>query len=161
MNDFIGGIALGAFSIFLLVSKNITEGHIVTGRGGIFVRADTYVRMLGGLMLFLSFLMAVRSINFKKAAETRAFTFVVTRESLLTVAALLGFIVLVNPLGFLVTTFLFSFAVICLYAHKENEGKELGRRRIIKKTVIAGVFSLVLVGVVYVLFSMVLMVVLP
>jgi hypothetical protein len=161
MNDFIGGILLGAVSVFLMVSKHIVEGRLVTGKGGTFVRADTYIKMLGGLMFFLAFIMVIRSINFKRTAETKGFTFTITKESLLTIVALLIYTVVLKLMGFALTTFLFSFFIVCLYMRKENQGKELSRRQIIKKVIVAGVFSVILVGVVYVLFSKVLMVVLP
>lgn len=161
MNDCIGGVVLMAASVFLLVSKNITEGRIVTGQGGFFVRADTYIRMLGGLMFFLAFLMIIRSINFKKIAETKGFVFVITKESLCTVAALIVFLLLLKPLGFAITTFLFSFFIVCLYMRKENRDKGLSRRDWIKKTVFAGVFSLILVVVVYLVFAKLLLVTLP
>jgi hypothetical protein len=161
MNDFISGIALMAASVWLLVSKNITEGRIITGEGGAFVRADMYIRMLGGLMFFLAFLMVIRSINFRRTAETKGFSFTLTKESLLTVAVLVVFIIALKPVGFGVSTFLFSFFEVCLYMHKENEGKGLGRREMIKKAAFAGVFSLILVAVVYLLFAKVLLVTLP
>lgn len=161
MNDFISGMALMAVSVWLLVSKNITEGRIITGEGGIFVRADMYIRMLGGLMFFLAFLMVIRSINFKKAAETKGLSFTITKESLITIIALIVFIIALKPVGFAITTFLFAFFLVCLYMHKENKGKGLSRREMIKKTVFAGIFSLILVAVVYLLFAKVLFVVLP
>jgi hypothetical protein len=85
----------------------------------------------------------------------------ITKESLLTVVALILFIILLKPLGFAVPTFLFSFFTICLYMRKENMGKGLSRQQVIKKVVFAGVFSLILILVVYMLFARVLLVTLP
>jgi hypothetical protein len=161
MNDFIIGMVLMAVSVWLLVSKNITEGRIIDNEGGLFVRADMYIRMLGGLMLFLAFLMVIRSINFKKAAETTGFSFTITTESFLTILALVLFIILLKPVGFGITTFLFTFFEVCLYMRKENRGKGLGRREVIKKTVFAGIFSVILVVIVYLVFVKVLLVILP
>jgi hypothetical protein len=161
MNDFIIGITLMAASVWLLVSKNITEGRIIDSEGGVFVRADMYIRMLGALMFFLAFLMVIRSINLKNIAETKGLSFTITKESFITIIALIVFIIVLKPLGFAVTTFLFSFFEACLYMYKENKGKGLNRREVIKKTVFAGVFSLVLVTIVYLLFAKVLLVMLP
>jgi hypothetical protein len=161
MNDFIIGIVLMAVSVWLLVSKNITEGRIIDNEGGAFVRADMYIRMLGGLMFFLAFLIVIRSINFKKAAETKGFSFTITLESFLTILALVLFIILLKPVGFGITTFLFTFFEVCLYMRKENQGKGLSRRELIKKTVFAGIFSLILVVIVYLVFVKVLLVILP
>jgi hypothetical protein len=161
MNDFVSGLALIAASVWLMVSKNITEGRIIDTEGGAFVRADMYIRMLGGLMFFLAFLMVIRAINFRKATETKGFSFTITKESLLTIIALVVFIILLKPVGFGITTFAFTFFEVCLYMHRENKGKGFGRREMIKKTVFAGVFSLILVVVVYLVFVKVLLVILP
>jgi hypothetical protein len=161
MNDFIIGLALMAASAWLMASKNITEGRIIETEGGIFVRADMYIRMLGGLMFFLAFLMVIRAINFKKAAETRGLSFTITKESFLTIIALIVFIAVLKPVGFGITTFTFTFFEVCLYMRKENEGKGLSRREAIKKLVFAAMFSLILVVLVYMVFVKVLLVVLP
>jgi hypothetical protein len=161
MNDFIIGIALMAASVWLLVSKNITEGRIIDTAGGIFVRADIYIRILGGLMFFLALLMVIRAINFKKAAETKGFSFTITKESFLTIIALVVFIIILKPIGFAVTTFLFTFFEVCLYMRRENKGKGLDRRGWIKKTAFAAVFSLILITIVYFLFAKALLVTLP
>jgi hypothetical protein len=161
MNDFIIGLALMAASVWLMASRNITEGRIIDTEGGAFVRADMYIRMLGGLMFFLALLMVIRSINFKKAAETSGFSFTITQESLLTIIALVLFIILLKPVGFGITTFAFTFFEVCLYMRRENLGKGLGRREVIKKAVFAAVFSLILVVLVYMVFVKVLLVILP
>ena len=161
MNDFIIGLALMAASVWLMVSKNITEGRIINGEGGIFVRADMYIRMLGGLMFFLAFLMVIHAINFKNSAETKGFSFAITKESFLTIIALIVFIAVLKPVGFGMTTFAFTFFEVCLYMRKENERKGIGRRELIKKVVFAALFSLILEVIVYLVFVKVLLVILP
>lgn len=52
MNDLIGGILLMAGGLWLMVSKNITEGRILQSQGQGIIQADTYIRMLGGLVFF-------------------------------------------------------------------------------------------------------------
>ena len=161
MNDLIGGALLLIVGVWLMVSKNITEGRILQSQSQGIIRADTYIRMLGGLVAFLAFLMIVRAINFKREAETKAFEFHISKESLCTFLGLIGFIVLLKPVGFAVSTFLFSFFIVSLYMAREIKDKGLSRREKIKKFAFAGVFSFVLVLVVYLIFAKVLLVMLP
>lgn len=161
MNDFIGGILLMMGGMWLMVSKNITEGRILLSQRQGFIQADTYIRMLGGLVFFLAVIMCVRSINFKKEGETEAFTFSITRESFLTFVALVAFIALLKPLGFAVATFLFSSFVVSLYMLKETRDKGLSRKKKIAKLAFSCVFSLILVFVVYLIFAKGLLVTLP
>ena len=161
MNDFVSGLILSGVSLYLIFGKNIVQGKVTTGPGGPLVRADMYIRMLGILMLLLSAIMVIRSVNFRKAVETKGFSFTITRESIFTAFALAGFIIFLKPLGFGITTFLFSFFVVCLYSIKENQGKGFGRREKIKKALFAALFSLILVAVVYLVFAKILLVTLP
>lgn len=161
MNDLVGGILLMLGGLWLMISKNITEGRILQSQSQGLIQADTYIRMLGGLVFFLAILMSIRSINFKKEEETEPFVFNITKESFLTFVALVLFIVFLKPLGFAVTTFLFSSFVVSLYMLKEIKGKGLSRKQILTKIAFAGVFSLVLVVVVYLVFAKGLLVTLP
>ena len=161
MNDLIAGILLLAGGLWLMLSNNITVGRILQSQGQGIIRADTYIRMLGGLVFFLAVLMIIRSINFKKIAETSEFEFAINKESALTFAALILYVVLLKPLGFAITTFLFAFFISCIYMLGETKNKGLSRREITKKIVFIGVFSLVLIIVVYLIFARVLGVILP
>jgi hypothetical protein len=161
MNGFFGGIVLMAGGAWLMLSNNITEGRILRAQAQGIVRPDTYIRMLGCLVLFLAFLMAVRSINFKKEAETKALGFQISRESLVTFIGLVLFLVLLKPLGFAVVTFLFCFTVSCVYMLKETKGIGLGRKDTAKRIIVLGIFSLIMVLAVYLIFGKVLLVQLP
>ena len=162
MSDFVIGLALLAGGLWLMFSSNITEGRILTAHQvqGM-LRADTYIKVLGGLVSFLAFIMVVRSFNFDKTSETQAFKFSMSKESLLTFVGLALFIILLRPLGFALVTFLFSFSIICLYMFKEIKNKGLDRGKLIKKVIFTVVFSLLLVLAVYLIFGKVLLVQLP
>ena len=161
MNDLVIGILLMLGGLWLMLSNNITEGRILQSQRQGILQADTYIRMLGGLVAFLAILIIVRSFNFKKEKETQPFAFHITKESFFTFVALVAFILLLHPLGFAITTFLFSSFIVSLYMLKEVKGKGLSRRKIFNKLLFACVFSLVLVVVVYLVFSEGLMVSLP
>ena len=161
MNDFFIGIVFVAAGLWLMLSKKTTEGKILTTQNQGILQADTYIKMLGGLMFFLAILVLIRSINFKKEAETKAFSFHITKESFLTFIALVMFLVLLKPLGFAITTTSFTVFTVCLYMLKETRGKGLGRREMIKKFIFAGIYSIVLVLIVYLVFVKLLLVILP
>ena len=161
MNDFIAGILLMAGGLWLMLSKTIIEGRILKSQSQGLIRPDTYIRILGVLVFFLAALMVIRSINFKKEAETKAFVFHGTKEGFLTLVALILFVALLKPLGFMVVTPLLTFFIVCIYMLKETKDQGLTRREMIKKFVVAGVYSIVLVWVVYLLFSKIMLVSLP
>ena len=161
MNDLIGGMLFMGAGAWLMFSDNIIEGRIPVIQAHGIIRADTYIRMLGGLILFLAFLMIVRSINFKKEATTKAFEFHISKESILTFAGLVLFVAFLRPLGFVKVTFLFSFFIGCVYMLKETKNEGIHRREKIKKIISIGVFSLILVLTVYLVFGRVLLVQLP
>ena len=161
MNDFVIGLLLLAGGLWLMLSDNITEGRILQSQRQGFLQADTYIKLLGGLVVLLAFLMVIRSINFSRDKETQAFSFHISKESFLTFIALILFIIFLRPLGFSITTFLFTFSTACIYLFKETKNKGLSRREMIKKIIILAVFSVILVVTVYLIFARVLMVVLP
>ena len=161
MNDFILGLVLMAGGLWLMLSKNITEGRIIASQRQGWLQADTYIRVLGGLVFFLAVLMVIRAINFKKEANTQAFSFNISKESFLTFIGLILFLILLRPLGFSITTFLFTFSIASLYMLKETKYKELTRRDKIRQFIILAVFSLILVALVYLIFARLLLVILP
>ena len=161
MNDFIGGMLLSVAGLWLMLSNNITEGRILRAHSQGIIRPDTYIRILGGLVLLLALIMVVRSINFKKAGETKALEFRISKESILTFAGLALFLIFLRPLGFAVVVFLFSFSIGCVYLLRETKDLGLSGREKIKKMIFIGIFSMVLVLAVYLIFGKVLLVQLP
>ena len=160
VNDFIIGIVLLGAGIFIATHQNIVKGIISDSPGGILVRPDVYVRMLGVLLIICSLLLVFKSINFTGKGETQGFHFVLTKDVLFTGIALLLYAVLLEPAGFYITTFVVCLFLTCMYMRRERmgEGKPPLTRRAV---VIAAIYSLVMVVVVYLLFAKVLNVVLP
>jgi hypothetical protein len=157
MNDFVCAVLLLAIGVFLLVSNTIVTGKIVNPpNGGIFVRADVYIRVLGGILAFLSALLLIGSLNFTKSQETTGFKIVLTRINVLTIVGLIFYTLALPLIGFTVSTFLVSFFLVCLYRRGE-----IGKKISWKDAGIAAIFSVILVLVVYLLFAKVLYVSLP
>jgi hypothetical protein len=163
VNDFIIGIVLLGFGIFITSYKNIVRGRISESVGGYLVRPDVYVRMIGVLLIVCSLILVIKSINFQRSAETKGFRFVMTREVALTGIALLLYSVALEPVGFAISTFLLTMFLTCLYMRKERRGGENppAPRLPLRSLVIAAAYSVAMVIVVYVMFAKLLNVILP
>ena len=162
MNDFCVVILMTAIGCFLCFSDKIV-GQKVTGipAGGLFVRADMYIRLLGGFLLFLSVLLFIKNINFKKDSETTPLKIPVTSQAILTIISLAVYTLLLRIIGFALDTFLVSFFLVFLYMRIENKDKPLTRPLLVRMLVTNVIFSISLVLIIYVLFGIVLRVSLP
>ena len=152
MNDFVAGLCLVGFSIYLMIGKSVIIGRLPPGTTS-YVSAEDYIRGVGVFLFVLASIMTVRSINFKRETETSALGFEFKLESVLTMVAVFLYIIFLRRLGFLVTAIIFTIFITCLYIRKENLGQKLTRQEILKKFAFAVVFSLVLVATVYFIFT--------
>jgi hypothetical protein len=162
VNDFIIGAALLALGLYVLFTDDIIQGNIAGSAGGPLVRPDVYVRLIGGCMAFCAALLVIKAINFS-GGEVKGFHFVLSREVVLTIVGLIVYTVLLNYIGFAISTFLLLFFLTCMYIRKEKsgEGKALTKPEIIKYLITAAVYSAVLDLAVYLIFSRLLFVALP
>jgi len=161
MNDFCAVILMAAIGCFLCFSDKIV-GQKVTGipAGGLFVRADMYIRILGGFLLFLTILLFIKNLNFKKS-ETTAIHIPITSQALLTIAALVVYTLVLKTIGFAIATFLVSFYLVFLYMRIEGKNQPLTRPILVRMLVTDAVFSAGLVALIYLLFGILLRVSLP
>jgi len=161
MNDFCVVVLMTALGCFLCFSDKIV-GMKVTGipAGGLFVRADMYIRILGGFLLFLAVLLFIKNLNFKKA-ETTPIKIPITPQAILTIVSLIVYTLVLRAIGFALATFLVSFFLVFLYMRLETKNQILTRKMIIRMLVTDAVFSIGLVGLIYLLFGMLLRVSLP
>jgi hypothetical protein len=160
VNDFIIGVFLFALGLFVLTTKHIVNGSIKVTDGGIWVRPDVYVRLIGGLISICSAILIIKSLNFKRQAETSGFHFVICREVVFTAAALTAYAFLLTRIGFAVSTFLLIFFLACVYIRKERQGKR-NPPLTVKDVIVAVIYSGVLDVVVWLIFSKLLHVALP
>ena len=163
MNDFFAVIIMGSLGLFLCISDKIIQGGLpdLPAAGGILVRADMYIRLIGGIFILLSALLFLKNLSFSKSVETKALVFPVTSQGVLTLVSLIVYTLLLRIIGFALDTFLLSFFLVFLYMKKENADKIITRPILMRMIILSTVFSLVLVGVVYVIFGLVLYVSLP
>ena len=162
MNDLCVVVLMAAIGFFLCLSDKIV-GEKVTGipAGGLFVRADMYIRLLGGMLLFLTVLLFIKNLNFNKFAETKGFHFPLTPQTVLTILSLVVYTLLLRTIGFAIDTFLVSFFLVFLYMRIENKNQVLTRPLLIRMLLTNLIFSVSLVTIIYVLFGIVLRVSLP
>jgi hypothetical protein len=176
-NDFIIGIVLLALGIYVLLTDDIITGNISTGDGGLLVRPDVYVRLIGALLAFFSLVLTIKSINFTRLAETRGLEFTLSREVLATVAALAVYALLLDftgkvkyhfdfpdGVGFFIATFILIAFLTLTYIRKErySEGFKGVPGAVIKRElIITFIYTIILDAVVWVVFSKVLFVSLP
>ena len=89
VNDFILGCLMLVLGLYIFLSKGIIKNNVATNTGGMFARADVYIRMLAGLIAFLAFLLIIKSFNYKKSQDIKGFRFVMNKEIALTALSLI------------------------------------------------------------------------
>ena len=120
MNEFVLSLLTGGLGLWLLFGK-ITEAPVKTGQGGFIARSDIWLRMVAVLMLIVAVVICVRSILGKQSREEDAkLHFYVDSTIVLTVVILIAYAIALPRLGFFITTFLGTFALMLLYTIKEN-----------------------------------------
>ena len=162
INDFLVVIFMAALGVFLCVSDKVVEGNLTNlHAGGILVRADMYIRLIGGILILLAVLLFIKNLNFNKSVETEGFKFNTSVQSLLTIVSLIIYTLFLHRIGFAIDTFLLSFFLVFMYMKKENKDVAMTRPVLVRMLIMTCVFSLLLVIVVYVIFGKLLYVSLP
>ena len=153
-------LVLGLYIIF---NKGIIKNNVALNTGGIFARADVYIRMIAGLIAFLAFLLILKSINFSKSKEVKGFIFVMNKEIALTALSLVVYTFVLPRIGFTISTSVLMFFLVFMLSVRELTGGErkLTRKELHKLLLISVIYTIVLVVVVYLVFSKLLGVSLP
>ena len=164
INDFVIGIALLALGCYVLFTDKVIFGNVMKTPGGPLVHPAVYVRMIGGILTFLSLILVLKSLNWRRTAEVIHFRFLLTPHISLTVVALVLYTILLSRIGFAVSTFVLNFFLCALYLHRERTGEgkpQLVKRDIVRSSIIITVYSILLLIFIYILFTKVLYVDLP
>lgn len=160
-NDLLLALLMGGASIFLLTSQKIITG-VENGLGGPWAQASTYIHLLAGILLALSALQLISAINFKGDGEHKKLNIPLSREILITAAALVLYALLLPVLTFFPCTLALNIVLCGVFAMKENEGDPELKGKLPKKQMLAVViYSVVLTIVLWVLFTQILKCVLP
>ena len=160
-NDLLLALLMGGVSVFLLTSKKIITG-VENGLGGTWAQASTYIHLLAGILLALSVLQLIYAINFKSGGAHQKLRIPISREIVITAAALVLYALLLPVLTFFPCTLALNIVLCGTFAMKENQGDPELKGKLPKKQLIAVViYSVVLTIVLWVLFTQILKCVLP
>ena len=160
-NDLLLSVLMGAVSIFLLTSDKIITG-VENGLGGAWAQASTYIHLLAGILLALSALQLIYAINFKSGGAHQKLRIPLSREIVITAAALVLYALLLPTLTFFPCTLALNIVLCGTFGMKENQGDPERKGKLSKKQVIfTVVYSVVLTIVLWVLFTQILKCVLP
>lgn len=160
-NDLLLAVLMGGLSIFLLLSKKIITG-VENGLGGMWAQASTYIHLLAGILLAMAILQLIYAIDFKGAAEHKKLHIPVSKEIVITAAALVLYALLLPVLTFFPCTLALNIVLCATFARKENEASEEMKGKLSKKQFLGIViYSVVLTIVLWLLFTQILKCVLP
>ena len=147
-NDLLLSVLMGAVSIFLLTSDKIITG-VENGLGGAWAQASTY--LLAGILLALSALQLIYAINFKSGGAHQKLRIPISREIVITAAALVLYALLLPTLTFFPCTLALNIVLCGTFGMKLSK----------KQVIFTVVYSVVLTIVLWVLFTQILKCVLP
>jgi putative tricarboxylic transport membrane protein len=132
--DFIASLCFLFIGIFFFTASTRLAGNVIGGA----VTPATFPKAFGALLVFLSALLLFETLKKKAlnvrvnhdASEDRTYY----RRFFIILGAMVGYIILIEPLGFILSTFL--FLVVAFQA--------MERTHLLKTLLIAGGFSLVI-----------------
>ena len=151
-NDLLLSILMGAVAAFLLTSQKIIIG-VENGLGGMWAQASTYIHLLAGILLAMAILQLIYAIDFKGAAEHKKLHIPVSKEIVITAAALVLYALLLPVLTFFPCTLALNIVLCATFARKENEASEEMKGKLSKKQFLGIViYSVVLTIVLWLLF---------
>ena len=166
--DYIAGVLFGAVGVYLLVSKKIVKGiNMFNVSAEIpLTKADTYLRMLGGLLLLLSVCLLVSTfIKQKKNPDRNGENTPINKMNLFyTVgffAAIVIYALLIDVIGFFFDTLWFSFLFSFALRIKELGISFQDKKALSSAALNCLIYSLILDGALIAIFTFVLKVQLP
>ena len=124
-NDLLLSILMGAVAAFLLTNQKIIIG-VENGLGGMWAQASTYIHLLAGILLAMAILQLIYAIDFKGAAEHKKLHIPVSKEIVITAAALVLYALLLPVLTFFPCTLALNI-VLCATKGKRGERRDEGQ----------------------------------
>lgn len=163
INDFILGIVMLVISVFLLTSDQIVNGRVSTGQAGFFGRADVYIKIIAVILAITSVFLILRSINFRRREDIVKFHFNINAVVILTASSLIVYALVLETVGFFISTLALIFFLVCVYTARERQGEgiPLTKQEWIKIALRALPYTIILVMLFYFIFTKLLSVRLP
>lgn len=153
MQDLILGIVLLLFStvsfVYAYIMRDASTKYFMA-------RADTYVLLWTGILGMLSLVLIIRSIKNK---PHEAAPKIITKRVIVTVIIIAIYIVLLEILGFIISSLFFLLALLLFFTFEAKP--DLKGQALKKDLILCGVIAVISVLVVYYLFGVALGVRLP
>jgi hypothetical protein len=159
--DFVIGIVCLSLGTFIVFSDSVIRGKTMFTPPVLFARADTYIKLIGAVMALIAIALLLRSFGliFKELKEVP-----VTKTSWAIVAGFISFFVfmlLLETLGFLIDGIWFVAVFSFIIRIKEYEINLRDRKAVLRSAVVSLLSSVVIVGVLYFVFTELMNVILP
>ena len=160
--ELILGIVCAALGLFLLTYKKIVANMNNMNMGGYWNRADVWIRMWAGLLLFVSVLVIIRAFT-KEPEGGEEKPFQINKVVVISSVGLVLYAILLPKIGFAVSSFLLSFLLNVLYTFKEEcrTWKDYSKKEMVRIGITGAVYGVVLTFVLWLAFHFGLGVILP
>ena len=158
MNNFVLSIFTFIIGMYITFAPNVVTNMSSKQEGGFFARPDIYLKMLSGSLIVLAILLVIKSVG--KIDESRMadckFQFYLNSEIVYSTIALILYAVLLPLIGFAVTTTALVFFLVFLFAIpalRDIHDTVLKKREIKKLIIIDFFYTIILVIIMYLLFT--------
>jgi len=152
MNNFVLSIFTFIIGMYITFAPNVVTNMSSKQEGGFFARPDIYLKMLSGSLIVLAILLVIKSVG--KIDESR--TAYLNSEIVYSTIALILYAVLLPLIGFAVTTTALVFFLVFLFAIpalRDIHDTVLKKREIKKLIIIDFFYTIILVIIMYLLFT--------
>lgn len=153
-NDFVLGILMLLVGLYVMFAKN-TVSHIAkNGLGGFWARPDVYMKGLAGGIILLSCILIIQSISFlKDESNVEKFSFYINKEIVLSTILLVIYTLVLSKIGFSISTFVLVVALVNIFSFKRISQEDDPKKGRIRLLVISLIYSVILVIVMYYVFT--------
>ena len=162
LRDFILGLVMLALSLYLMLSPKIVKGMTLLYTSITVAKADTYIRLLGGLLLLLSAVLILRALGLfglkaKKTDEKKPVDWLVIAGF----ATLLIYMPLMKIIGFTASSILLTASFKFMIRFREKKADLHNWQELLKNLGVSIAYAVVLVSALELLFTRALHVRLP
>lgn len=146
--DFFSGCVLILVSSYILFGQNIAVGRTL-GKMPKLANAVLYVRLLGGILGFLSILLVIRALTSDKTQDARN----IPKEVVLTSIALILYALVLDLLGFFLSSVVLISFLTFIYRIKEKHLSKNDKPSMLKAAGISIIYSLICVALLQYVFT--------
>ena len=161
-NDFVLGILMIGVSLFLFFGK-ITDNAPASSQGGMLARPDVWIQMIAGILVAVSVILIIKSVDLKGCAEAERFHFALDSTVVSITAVLILYALLLPVIGFFVTTFAAIFFLVFLFTVREEKlvMRKLTKKDALRIAIKSTLTALVMLVILWLVFAKLLAIQLP